>query len=422
MEVTEIQPKEFINDLVHCTVHQKPHCVIEFSVTASKALITKARDHAIKSITKSVTIPGFRRGKAPESLILNTYSEEIEKSTQKPLASLSYLECLRLTSLSNLDSEGSFSYKIDSTSPEEARLTLSFEVSPVVPTIDLSSCVLQPVVRPEVNPSKIDETIRQALFFHAKWDTVSGRPVQEEDFIILDAEVLEDNGDSKPLFKGTRFEVTDKSMARWMKDAVVGKNVGDVTEAISVADEDVSEEEKALFKPSKVKLTVQAIEQATLPELTLELIQRLGASSEEDLKEKIEKQLNTQADEHVSENLREQAINFLIKTYSFDLPKSLVRKELEFRSSQLAKDKSFMDHWNSLEEAEKQKMIGFLTSQTEKSIILSFLCSSLIKQANISLPDRKSVAPGAFGEYSQKMLLKATDYIIEQALQKTASC
>ncbi|MBS0627909.1 MAG: hypothetical protein JSS09_06825, partial [Verrucomicrobia bacterium] len=45
MAVTEVQPKEFTNDLVHCTVHQRPHCVVEFSVTASKDLISQARNH-----------------------------------------------------------------------------------------------------------------------------------------------------------------------------------------------------------------------------------------------------------------------------------------------------------------------------------------------------------------------------------------
>ena len=422
METTETQPKEFANDLIRCTVQQKPNCIVEFLITASTSLVEKARHASIKLVNKNVTVPGFRKGKAPESLISSTFSNELEKSTKENLARQAYLECQALTSLPNLDPKESFSYQVESLSPKEARLSLSFETNPIVPVVNPSDCVLTPVTRPEVNPSKIEETIRQALFFHAKWDTITGRPVQEGDFIILDAKTVEDSGASTLLFKGTRFEVTDKSMAHWMKEAVLGKNVGETTEGISVADEDASEEEKALFKPSKVEMTIQAIEQATLPELTEDLLSKMGATSEEDLKDKIEKQLNEQADDHVSENLRDQVIDFLIKNYSFDLPKSFVRKELEFRTSQLSQDSSFMDHWKSLSEAEKQKMIGFLTSQTEKSIILSLLCSALLKQGNIPFPKNRAVKPGSFGEYSQQVLLSATDYIIEQSKQKALSC
>lgn len=422
METTETEAKEFASDLIRCTVHQKPNCIVDFSVTASKELVEKSRHLAAKSVNKNVTIPGFRRGKAPENLIHDTFSKEIDKSTRENIARQAYIECQKLSSFTNLDPKESFSYQVSSLSPETASLSVSFETNPVVPMVNPADCVLKSIERPVVNSNKIEETIRQALFFYAKWDTITGRPVQEGDFIILDAEILEENGSTNPLFKGTRFEVTDKSMARWMKDAILGKNAGDVAEGLSVADEDASEEEKALFKPSKVKLTIQTIEQATLPELTEDLLLKLGASSEEDLKDKIEKQLNEQADDYVSENLREQAIDFLIKNYSFDLPKSFVRKELEFRTSQLAQDDSFMTHWKSLAEAEKQKMIGFLTSQTEKSIILSLLCSSLLKQANVPFPKTNNVTPGSFGEYSQKVLVSATDYIIEQSKQKALTC
>ncbi len=412
------QTKEFTNALIHCTVHQKPHCMVDLSVTAFKDLIQKARSQAIKSIGKAVTIPGFRRGKAPENLVLDAYSAEIEKSTKDALARQAYSECQALASIPNLAPKEEFSYQVQSFSPEEAKLTLSFETAPAVPEVDASRFTIKSVARPEVNADKVNETLRQALFFYADWKTVEGRPVQEGDFIILDADVVDNEAAPSPLFRGTRFEVTDKSMAKWMKDAVMGKNTNDVTEGTSVADEDASEEEKALFKPSKVRLTIKAIEGAKLPELTEELLKKMGADSEEDLKQKIEKQLNEQADEHVSDRLKDQAVEFLIKEYSFELPKSLVRKELEFRSNQLAQDKAFMSHWSSLSEAEKQKMIGFLTSQTEKSIILSLLCSHILKQAKLPFPE---LGAGSFGEYSQNMINKATNYLIEQASQKAAS-
>ena len=48
----------------------------------------------------------------------------------------------------------------------------------------------------------------------------------------------------KRLFTNTRFEVSDKSMAQWMKALVIGKHAGDSVEGVSTADENMPEEEK----------------------------------------------------------------------------------------------------------------------------------------------------------------------------------
>ena len=69
---------------------------------------------------------------------------------------------------------------------------------------------------------------------------------------LLDVDVIEETP-STPLFNHTRFEVTEKSMAKWMRDLVLGKNAGDTVEGISVPDEDASEEDKEDLKPKKVR-------------------------------------------------------------------------------------------------------------------------------------------------------------------------
>ncbi len=47
-------------------------------------------------------------------------------------------------------------------------------------------------------------------------------------------------------------------MAKWMRDLVLGKNVGDQIEGISTPDEDASEEDKENLKPKKVRVTIKA--------------------------------------------------------------------------------------------------------------------------------------------------------------------
>ena len=60
-------------------------------------------------------------------------------------------------------------------------------------------------------------------------------------------------------------------MAKWMRDLVIGKNTGESVEGVSVPDDDASQEDKENLKPKKVRLTIKAIDTATLPDSTTPL-------------------------------------------------------------------------------------------------------------------------------------------------------
>lgn len=406
---------ELSNDLIRCKATIKPDCTVEISVTATRNLVETARKSALRSVMKSVTIPGFRKGKAPEHLVTDAYAGEIERSAKEFLPRLCYSECRKILNIPNLSSKDEFSYRILSFSEEEAKLTLSFETHPSVPSVDESLFSLSPITPLEVTEEKVAELLRQALFFYASWDSIEGRPVQEGDFLILNGDKIESKDETVPLFEGTRFEVTDASMAKWMKEAVLGKHAGETVEAVSVADENASEEEKALFQPASVRLTIQKIEKPNLPELTPELLKKMGAESEADLREKLEAQLRSQADRHLAEEEEKQAVEFLLGRHPFDIPKSYLNRELEFRSRQLAADAEFMKEWQTFNEPQRQKMIAFLQSQTEKSIRLSLLCSRLLQDAKVPLPAPETKN---YGNFSRKLIEMAVDRLIKSAKAK----
>lgn len=393
--------QEFKNDLVHCIIHPKPDCVVELEVVASKELIAKSTNSALFAVTKQAIVPGFSKGKAPMSLVQSSYPKQVEEMTQHVLAQKTLQESIALTKLpilSNRQNSGAanLSYKVHNSSPDEAKIFYSFEVSPLVPVINPNLPTLQPVDRPVVEEKQVEETLRQALFFYAEWTPVKDRPIQEGDFVTLDVEITE-TSPSSSLFKDTRFEVTDSSMAKWMKDAVSGKNLNDVVEAISVPDDDVSEQEKILFPAQKVQITIKAIEQAKLPEITEEFAQKMQALSAKDLKDKIEKQLNDQADAHVQEKNKEQIIDFLLKNYSFSIPKSILETEIASRFDLLKKDSNFSQYWEPLDEEKKKKVLSFISESSEKSIRLLFLATTFCQAYKIPLPpqgDKKFDAPG----------------------------
>lgn len=435
MEKAEAESQTLQNENVRFTIHHKPACIVEFDVEALEPLVKNAHKKATRTISKEVTLPGFRKGKAPDEMILKNFAKEIDKEWQQEIANACFKACAELAKIPILHRDAKITYKMKSYSPSGALLTLSLETEPKVPHVDPKQFQLKPTKRPEVNEEKIHETIRQTQLFFANWQHIHDRPVQEGDFVLLDVDVIEEHPPT-PLFSHTRFEVTEKSMAKWMRELVMGKKIGEAIEGISVPDEEASKEDKEELKPKKVRVTIKSIDTATLPALNDEFAQKLGATSLEDMTTKVTDLLNKQADAHVQETQREQVNEFLLTHYPFDLPATLIEKETQFRFRQLLQDNDFQKYWENLNADDRKKTIQTVYQQSEKAVKMFYLCRQVVTDANIRISATDIPPPASSAlellinpqkmfhhqrnpeiehaeAFSRLVLEKAEDYIIE---------
>ncbi len=428
----------FENSDLTVSVHRKPASRVELHVRVSSPIAESAWKEAVKSIVKEVSLPGFRKGKSPAELVIKRYPREIDQRWQEEIASKAMQEAEKLTKVSPISRSTRVSYTMKTHSLTGAELSISFEAEPAVPDINPQDLKLTKVERPTVNDEKVEETIRQVRFFFAAWNDVEDRAVEIGDYVLLDVEDLEQTPPKK-VFSHTRFEVTEKSMAKWMLDLVLGKKKGDCPEGLSTPDEDLPEEEKSAFQPKKVRLHLLAIQQAILPELDETLAKNLGADHVQDLRTKIDHLLNQQADAHVKEKLREQVSEQLLALYPFDLPFTLVERETQFRMRHLLQDPQFQQQWAKMDQSEHQKTILSIFDQSQKAVRMFYLCRKFAGEKNIQvtpkdLPTLPSSAletllqpsssqPLISGSeeiqqaeaFSRLLLEKTEDYLISQA-------
>ena len=436
-----VESEEFKGKDLTFTIHRKPKCTVEFHVKASPSLVKAAYQNAVKAVSKHVSFPGFRKGRAPPEAVQKKYPGEIDKEWQQEIANAAFPECEKIAHIPILKKDSKISFNLKSHSLDKgAELVLTFETEPTIPAVEPKKFNLNPVERPAVTDVQIEETIRQIHFFFAQWKPINDRPVQEGDFVILDVEVI-DNAPSHPLFSNTRFEVTDKSMAKWMKDLVIGQQIGSSVEGESYPDATVSEKEKENFPAKKIRITVKVIEEAILPPMDEKLLSMVGVTSHDELRSNVERLLNEKADSHVKEAQRTQVVDFLLHQHPFDLPPSFIMNETRFRMKQLSSDPQFSAEWSKMTKDEQNNAIQALMSQSEKAVRLFYICNRLIKDAGIKIspedlpkppttplevlirpqPDYQLQEQDELKEaeaYSRLILEKAEDYIIQQA--KTA--
>lgn len=429
------------NDRVKVVVHRKSGCVIEYEVHAEKEICVEARKKASKSVGKDVVVPGFRKGKAPIDIVEKRYPQELDRRWQEEVANVAYRESAALAKVPLVRPDSTVSFKMISHTAEGAHLTLQFETIPVIPSIDPANCVLTESSVPELTKEKIQETIRQTQMFFAKWSPVEGRPVQAGDFLLLDVNVVETDP-PESLFRNTRFEVSDQSMAKWMQELVIGKNRGDTVEGVSVPDEALSDEEKENYPPKKVEVRINAIEAMELPPLDDSFAQKLGVKTVEEFQQRIESILTKKMKEGLRESKREEVTEFLLSHY-FDLPQTVIQKEVEFRLKQMLESPRFKQTWDESSQQKKRELLESYREQSEKAVRLFYLCRKIAADQNISISPKDAVSaqsepleallfPSAQAHdprqpdvkqaeaYSRVLLEKTEDWVISHARIGTA--
>jgi len=406
------EKKEFKSDTVTFTMERKPDCIVEYKVKVSPEIVQKARREAIRSIAKEVSLPGFRKGKAPDALIVKKFPDALKERWQKSIADTAFRECQEVAKIPILSQDAQITFNVDKQSVEEgAELTYSFETEPEVPEIDIEKLELAKEERETIDSKKVDETIDQIRHYFAEWEKISDRAVEKEDYVVVDVDVIEEDPPRKAL-TNTRFQVNREKMAKWMFDLVLGMKIGDAKEGVSVPDEDAPEEHKKENPPKKVRLTLRTIEKALLPAIDDELAKKVGVATEKEMRENLEKLLNKQADDHVQKAYRDQVNEYLIEN---------CRKLM------------------GMDEEERKEAIQDIERQGERAVRLFYIARKIIEDQKIQISptevhqEVKTPLEAMFSDQSdlytakeqsqeqraiamsRLVLVKAEDYLISQA-------
>lgn len=421
-------------------VEKKDNCLVEYSVKTPPNLVKEAKQKALKSIAKEVTLPGFRKGKAPAHLIETKYKDHLDERWQKAIADLAFVKANEIAKVPVLNGNTRISFNMEKYSVEDgAELKFSFETEPAIPEIHIDELKIEDVPLKKVDDETLQIAIDDMREYFGTWTDVTDRGVQEDDYITIDVDII-DKDPPESALSNTRFKVNKERMAKWMQETVLGMKVGESKEAMSEPDEDAPEDVKKETPAKKVKVTVRNIQVMELPEVNDELAKKVGAKDVEDMKAKIKSTREMQAQHERTNALRDQICEKLVDTYPFELPLSLINQEIEYRMRQLATDKSFQERFKTMSELERKEEIKKLETYGKRAISLFYLCRKIIDSNDIEISpediDREIHSPieAAMSKHeddynaknrsqeqqsialSRAMLKKAQDFIIEKCL------
>lgn len=376
--------KTFENEAFTVEMTEESGCRAVVKIIVKPQSTKKAYQKAVKAVNKRISIPGFRKGKAPDRTVIGRYSSYVDQEWKDLVVNEAYRAALELSDIYPMSKESIQKPKIESCSQEEGAVVhVSYEHAPHVPTIDFSQIEIPPIEKEDVPESKVEEILEEVRRANADWEDVTERAVQEGDFVDVSINAI-DTDPPKPIVKDRRFEVSDSRLAPWLTKLLVGLKVGEKAEGMSEVDEKAEESVKKNFKPTKVEITLHAIKKILLPEVNDELAKKVGAESTDDLRQKIRQNLETEAEDERNRKRLEILENALLEKYPFDLPASLVESEKQERMN------ARLQNMSEEEVKEKQSEIEEeVLKEIDRTLRLYFLNKQIAKQGNLTLSNQE---------------------------------
>lgn len=319
--------EHFHSDTIEVAAHTEPGCLVELKVTVKPLAVQAALSRAARTIKKGVSIPGFRKGKVPDTVIAKRFEKEVQKEWYNLVLNTAYAEATALVGRYPFSKSSLKKAQLHSCSEENgAMITFAYESEPIVPKIDLETLAIPEIVEQPVTQEEIDFECKRLQLNHAKWEDVLDRPVVDQDFVEIDIDVLDEPAHNLCVDK--LFQVKTKEMSQWMYDLILGMQLHEAREGIAKPDPDSAEHATA---EKLCRITLKKIRKADIPSIDDAFAKNLELENRDTLLKHVEKAVHFRKGLAARAQARSDLCHLLLRTYSIDLPHTLVASEIRRR-------------------------------------------------------------------------------------------
>jgi trigger factor len=315
-------------------VENLPNCIASLHIELPPDLVTKERNEVIQGFRRVARIPGFRPGKAPNSVVEAKFRKEIQAELTKKLVTETTREAIRekglkVLSISEVDG-------VEFTPEKSMRFTATLITAPEFELPDYKG--IQVNLPPaEPTDQELEKSLQSIRERHATFSDLEGRALEMQDFAVIDyATTL----DGLPLLEvepkapkilggGIDFwvKLDENTFLKGFSDQLVEMQIGDTREFTLRVPDDYPVVE-LVARTLDFKVTLKAIKSMQLPELSDELAEQVEKGlTLEKLKETLKAQLAVEKEHQMETMKQNQIIDYLASHVECELPQSYVKDE-----------------------------------------------------------------------------------------------
>jgi trigger factor len=305
-------------------------CKKHVRVRVPRAEIDRFYQETVQALADKTAIPGFRPGHVPPKLVEKRFRTELASDVKQRVL-LESME--QLSENKNLDPINEPDLDVEAIElPEEGDFEYEFDIE-VRPEFKLPNYEGLTIKRPvrEVTNADVEKHFESFLSQYGQLAPHEG-PVEPGDVVSV---ALETEREGKKLLTVADASLRVRPVLRFADAELAGfdklmsgAQAGDErTTSVTVARE--AEEVELRGEKIEVRFKVLDVKRWRKPEITKELLTRIGVESEEELRNEIRESLGRRVTYEQRQAVREQVSEKITESATWDLPEQLVRRQVE---------------------------------------------------------------------------------------------
>jgi trigger factor len=300
------------------------NCQIALKIEAEAGEIDKSTDDAYHHLVNEVSIPGFRKGRAPREILVQHIGKQslLEEAFEHLIPQL-YKQAIESQ---KIDPIARPEIEVTQTDPLVFKAVVS--VKPEIRLGDYHDLKLDPAPAVEVSEKEITSAIEELRERKGAW-APADRPAELGDLLTMD---IQANADGKPWLnhKDILYEMDKDSrspvpgFASQLQGAEKKK---EKTFNLTIPDDYPVQEMRG--KEGTFKVTVTEVKEKQLPEIDDQLALSAGYGSLKDMKEKVAADLKAKAEARNRLELGQKALDALVEISDVSYPPVVEDEEID---------------------------------------------------------------------------------------------
>ena len=281
---------------------------------------------------KTARVPGFRPGKVPATIIKRRFRDQILHEVMHGLIPRAVEEALQERGIEPIDTPNVRDVALEEGQP--LRFTAAIETVPPFDPGELSTlnAMRTPVA---ITEEALDQTLQRLRQRAAKFEPIEGRPATEGDTVVLD--LVRQDAAGPDSHEGVSIEIGGKANPPGFDEQLIGLSPGDEKSFTIHFPEDYTVAEMA-GADVEYSVKVKELRRQVLPELDDEFAKDVGEfDSIGALRDRVRTDLQAEAEEHATRQLRADVLKQLSQRITFELPVSLLEREIDRRLEEFAR-------------------------------------------------------------------------------------
>ena len=367
----------------------------EIQATITTEKINENLDKIAKSLAKTVTVQGFRKGKVPVSIVKKQYGEKLTQDAEAEVLRDVLNKGLEELSIASEALIGEPNFTQFDKSDDKLEVTIKVAMRPEIEMGDYANMV-EEFEKPTVSDEEVETRLKDLADQQASLvDIKRNRKMKEGDTAVIDFEGFID-GVAFDGGKGENFELLLGSgqFIPGFEDQLIGVKRNEEVEVKVNFPEDYQAKDLA-GKEATFKVKVNGIKVKEEVEIDDEFAKKLLAGQEDASLESLKAQIKTQIENEklaklYNDEKKPALLESFVENFKFDLPEFVVEQEIDMALNKSASDMSEDEIKELRENAEKLKELReTFREDATRSVRATFIIDALAAAENVKVDENE---------------------------------